>query len=104
MSGSHSPGDEGDSKHLRNTGKLLPDYTLPLPRRQPSSHSNLRTTVGTVFFFFALFTTFKELRNKYKEEVEGYFEVISQHFHGGSEDSQRKPVRTTYFWSQESNL
>jgi hypothetical protein len=32
----HRP-DEGDSKHLCNVGKLLPDYTAQQPRRQPSS-------------------------------------------------------------------
>jgi hypothetical protein len=32
----HSP-DDGGSKHLRNVGKFLPDYTAQHPRRQPSS-------------------------------------------------------------------
>jgi hypothetical protein len=34
----HRP-DDGDSKHLRNVGKLLPDYRTQQPRRQPSSYS-----------------------------------------------------------------
>jgi hypothetical protein len=28
--------DDGGSKHLWNVDKLLPDYTLQQPRRQPS--------------------------------------------------------------------
>jgi hypothetical protein len=33
----HHQGDEdGGSKHLRNVGKLLPDYTVLQSRRQPS--------------------------------------------------------------------
>jgi hypothetical protein len=35
--------DEG-SKHLRNVGKLLPDYTAQQPRRQPSSKYYLLRT------------------------------------------------------------
>jgi hypothetical protein len=31
----HGPA-EGGSHHLRNVGKLLPDYTAQQPRRQPS--------------------------------------------------------------------
>jgi hypothetical protein len=31
--------DDGDSKHLWNVGKLLPDYTVQHPRRQPRSYS-----------------------------------------------------------------
>jgi hypothetical protein len=31
--------DDGGSKHLRNVGKLQPDYTAQQPRRQPSSSS-----------------------------------------------------------------
>jgi hypothetical protein len=34
----HRP-DDGGSKDLRNVGKLLPDYTVLQPRRQPSSYS-----------------------------------------------------------------
>jgi hypothetical protein len=34
----HRP-DDGDSKHLWNVGKLLPDYTSQRPRRQPSSNT-----------------------------------------------------------------
>jgi hypothetical protein len=34
----HRP-DDGGSKHLRNVGKLLPDYMAEQPRRQPSSYS-----------------------------------------------------------------
>jgi hypothetical protein len=34
----HRP-DFGDSKHLWNFGKLLPDYTAQHPRRQSSSYS-----------------------------------------------------------------
>jgi hypothetical protein len=30
----------GDSKHLRNVGKYVPDYILQHPRRQPSSYSS----------------------------------------------------------------
>jgi hypothetical protein len=29
--------DDGGSKALRNVGKLLPDYTVLQPRREPSS-------------------------------------------------------------------
>jgi hypothetical protein len=36
--------DDGDSRHLRNIGKLLPDYMIHHPRRQPSS--------GVEYFFF----------------------------------------------------
>jgi hypothetical protein len=32
----HRP-DHGGSKDLRNLGKILPDYTVQHPRRQPSS-------------------------------------------------------------------
>jgi hypothetical protein len=32
--------DDGGSKHLRNESKLLPDYTVQQPRRQPYSHSS----------------------------------------------------------------
>jgi hypothetical protein len=35
---SRRPDDEG-SKDLLNVGKLLPDYTAPQPRGQPSSYS-----------------------------------------------------------------
>jgi hypothetical protein len=34
----HRPHD-GDSKHLWNVGKLLPDYAAQQPTRQPSSYS-----------------------------------------------------------------
>jgi hypothetical protein len=33
--------DEGDSKHLWNVGKLLPDYKVQHPRRQSFSYSPL---------------------------------------------------------------
>jgi hypothetical protein len=36
--GDHRP-DDGGSKHLWNVGKLLSDYTVLQPRRQPSSYS-----------------------------------------------------------------
>jgi hypothetical protein len=36
FSGSYRP-DDGGSKHHCNVGKLLPDYTVLQPRRQPSS-------------------------------------------------------------------
>jgi hypothetical protein len=36
--GRHRP-DDGDTKHLRNVGKLLPKYTAQHPRRQSSSYS-----------------------------------------------------------------
>jgi hypothetical protein len=35
--------DDGDSKHLWNVGKLLPDYTALRPRRQQSILPALRT-------------------------------------------------------------
>jgi hypothetical protein len=35
----HHQGDDGGSKDLWKVGKLLPDYTAPKPRRQPSSYS-----------------------------------------------------------------
>jgi hypothetical protein len=31
--------DDGGSKNLRNVGKLLPDYMVLQPKRQPSSYS-----------------------------------------------------------------
>jgi hypothetical protein len=33
--------DDGGSKDLWNVGKLLPDYTVLQPRRQPSSSSGI---------------------------------------------------------------
>jgi hypothetical protein len=33
-----SPPDDGGTSDLRKTGKLVPDYTVLQPRRQPSSH------------------------------------------------------------------
>jgi hypothetical protein len=36
QSDDHHP-DDGGSKHLRNVRKLLPDYTVQQPIRQPSS-------------------------------------------------------------------
>jgi hypothetical protein len=38
ISYAHRP-DDGGSKHLWNVGKLLPDYTVLQPRRQPSSYN-----------------------------------------------------------------
>jgi hypothetical protein len=32
--------DDGVTKHLRNAGHYLPDYTVQHPRRQPSSYSS----------------------------------------------------------------
>jgi hypothetical protein len=31
--------DDGGNKHLHNVSKLLPDYTVQPPRKQPSSYS-----------------------------------------------------------------
>jgi hypothetical protein len=42
---SHRP-DDGGSKHLRNVGKLLPDYTAQQPRRQSSSDSTCTLLKG----------------------------------------------------------
>jgi hypothetical protein len=33
----HHQGDNGGSKHLRNIGQFVPNYTVQLPRRQSSS-------------------------------------------------------------------
>jgi hypothetical protein len=54
----HCP-DDGDSKHLWNISKLLPNYTVQQPRRQPyssSPHENLKS--HTLILLFHFFNTF----------------------------------------------
>jgi hypothetical protein len=47
----HRP-DDGGSKDLRNVGKLLPDYTVLQPRRQPSSYRICFDQFGHLLFSF----------------------------------------------------
>jgi hypothetical protein len=41
--------DDGGSKYLWNVGKLLPDYTALLPRRQPSSWKNINLNTWRLY-------------------------------------------------------
>jgi hypothetical protein len=67
----HHP--EGGSKHLRNVGKFLPDYTAQHPRKQPSPYSPLwepEISIWNVDWKTSRDENFGRPRRKWKDNIE----------------------------------